>query len=61
MKMKAIRADSSLRVQMLKNSNDEMLEMGNKSWFSDVKLVDLMFCKNWTNLYYTVSLLYLCF
>lgn len=51
MKMKAIRADSSLRVQMLKNSNDEMLEMGNKSQFSDVKLVDLMFCKNWTNLY----------
>lgn len=50
MEMKPIRADSSLRVQMLKSINDGMLEMGNKPWFSDVKLVNLMSCKNWTNL-----------
>lgn len=59
MKMKPIRTDSSLQVQVLKDSNAGMPESRKKSSFVDIKLVDLASCKNGTNLYQTISLILL--
>lgn len=61
MKMKPIRTDSSLQVQVLENSNAGEPRSRKMIGFENVNLFLSVSCKNWTNLYQTISLIHLCF